>query len=81
LADGIVVHVEDANNCSVATRDGTQVTITSHGLTVPDPIYLSQGTPGALTSTEPTSGLIQQAGKAIDANTIIFRLGATAYEV
>jgi hypothetical protein len=81
LADGIVIHVEDANNCSVVTKDGTQVTITTHGLTVPDAIYLSQSVAGAATSTIPANGLIQQVGKAIDANTIIFRLGATAYEI
>lgn len=79
LTDGIVVDVEDTNNYSVATMDGTLVTITTHGFgATGTKLYLSQGTAALITATAPTSGFIQAVGKVIDTNTILFRLGAIA---
>ena len=76
LAEGIVVDVEDANNLSVTTLDGTQVTITAHGFgATGTKLYLSQGTAALITATAPTSGLIQPIGSVIDTNTIRFSLG------
>ena len=76
LAEGIVVDVEDTNNYSVATIDGTQVTITTHGFgATGTKLYLSQGTAALITATAPTSGLIQPIGSVIDTNTIRFSLG------
>lgn len=79
LADGIVCDVEDANNCSVNTEDGAWVEITTHGFgATGTKLYCSQGTAGLITATAPTSGFIQAVGKVIDANTVLFRLGAVA---
>lgn len=79
LADGIVVHVEDSNNCSVSTVDGTWITISSHGFgATGTALYLSQGTAGLITATEPSNGYVQPVGKVIDTNTVLFRLGAIA---
>jgi hypothetical protein len=82
LADGIVVDVEDADNCSVVTIDGTLVTITSHGFgATGTKLYLSQGTAALITATPPTAGLLQPVGKVVDTNTILFRLGHVAEEL
>ena len=82
LADGVVVDVEDTNNYSVATLDGTLVTLTSHGFgATGTKLYLSQATAALITATAPTSGLLQPVGKVIDTNTILFRLGNVAEEI
>jgi hypothetical protein len=47
-----------------------KVTWTGHGLTVGSYYYLSQTTPGALTPTRPTAGLLQQILFVEDINTI-----------
>lgn len=79
LADGIVVDVEDTNNYSVATIDGTLVTITTHGFgATGTKLYLSQGTAALITATQPDNGFVQAVGKVIDTNTILFRLGSIA---
>ena len=79
LADGIVVDVEDSDNCSIVTKDGTVVGVTAHGLGATGTvIYLSQGTAGDMTPTKPTSGYIQPIGRVIDANNMVFRIGLTS---
>ncbi len=66
--DGVVSAVLDADTF-VLTSVGA-VTLTGHGYTL-GPLYLSQGSAGAVTSSAPSSGVSQQVGVAIDANTVL----------
>jgi hypothetical protein len=64
-------NVADLLQLSDGSRIHTgEVTWTGHGLTVGAWYYLSQTTPGAYTTTRPTSGLVQQLFFVEDANTI-----------
>ena len=79
LTDGIVVDVEDTNNCSVTVSDGMMVTISAHGFgATGTKLYTSQGTAGLITASAPVTGYVQPIGKVIDTNTILFRLGSIA---
>jgi hypothetical protein len=64
-------NVADLLQLSDGSRIHTgEVTWTGHGLTVGAWYYLDQTTPGAYTTTRPTSGLVQQLFFVEDANTI-----------
>lgn len=64
-------NVADLLQLSNGSRIHTgEVTWTGHGLTVGAWYYLDQTTPGAYTTTRPTSGLVQQLFFVEDANTI-----------
>lgn len=66
--DGVVSLVVDADTF-VLTATGA-VTLRAHGYT-PGPLYLSQGTPGAVVSALPASGIVQQVAVAISADDLI----------
>jgi hypothetical protein len=70
LAQGVVTTVVDADTF-VLTAAGA-VRITAHGWgSTPAALYLDQATAGAVTTTIPTSGLLQQVGTIVDADRII----------
>ena len=66
--DGIVSSVIDANAFDLVPSG--PLTLASHGYTA-GPLYLSQVTAGAVTSSAPSSGVLQQVAIAYDANRII----------
>ena len=77
LCDGVIIEAS-GTEFWVATIDGTIVDATTHGYgTAGQFIYLSQGTAGDGTATQPTSGLVQPVGKAITNDVFIFRVGHT----
>jgi hypothetical protein len=76
LAEGIVVNVEDVDNLSVVTIDGSVITLAAHGLgAVGTVLYLDQSTAGDIATSKPSDGFRQMVGKIISADEIIFRLG------
>lgn len=72
VGNGICVDQPDANTLSI--RYGPHaVTIATHGLgAFGTKLYLSQGSAGVLTATEPTSGIVFYLGFVIDTNTIMW---------
>lgn len=66
--DGIVSSVIDAN--AFYFLPSGLLTLTGHGYTA-GPLYLSQVTAGAVTSTAPTSGVSQQVAIVYDANRLV----------
>lgn len=66
--DGVVSAVVDSSTFVLSPVG--PVTITGHGYTL-GPLYLSQGTAGTVTSTQPSSGIVQQMAVAYDANSLI----------
>ena len=81
VADGIVIAVPDADTAYIATRDGTPATKTAHGLGAAGTVvFLHQSSAGAM-ATGLTSGIVQRVGKVLDADTILFRLGATFEDI
>lgn len=68
LATDIVVSVEGVDDFTLASSG--YVTSTAHGLgTAGQELYVSQGTPKTLTTTAPSTGLVQQVGEVVDADT------------
>lgn len=77
IAGGIVAAVESVNAIWIATKDGTVVAWTGHGLGAAGTVaYDSQLTPGAFTSTRPDVGVIRPFLRIIDANTVMIERGA-----
>mgnify|MGYP003564659089 FL=1 len=73
-AYGVVVEVIDANTFRVSDYYA-ELSISGHGLgNVDESLYLSQITPGLLTSTEPTAGIAQSMGVVKDTNTILIKV-------
>ena len=79
----IVLASIDSNNFAYApSGKHGDVTISSHGFGgFGTNLWLSQGTAGLITATQPTSGLIVYLGYVVDANTIRWEPGLRAYEV
>lgn len=72
-ARGVVVAVPDANTFYAVCRDGSSVLKTAHGLGARGTrLWLSQSAAGAWTATQPSSGILQEVGVVLDANTILF---------
>lgn len=80
LCMAMIYNVIDTDNFWVVTQHGRKVPFT-HGTggAAGDALYLSQGTPGAVTTTKPTTGYRQQVGWILDANNVIFKLEAWSF--
>jgi hypothetical protein len=73
LACGIVIDQPDANTFSAFCGSGKQINIPSHGLgAFGAELWLSQGSAGTMTTTEPSAGWYQYVGFVIDANNIFW---------
>jgi hypothetical protein len=66
--------VEFATTSSFSVVYSGKVYVTGHGFTLGSPLYLSQGTAGAITDVEPTSGISKPIGVAISADEIVVGL-------
>lgn len=77
IPSGIVAFVEDADTVWIATKDGTIVTWTGHGLgSAGTVIYTSQSTLGGFTSTRPESGVRYPFLRVISVNSVMIERGA-----
>lgn len=77
IAGGIVEFVESVDAVWIATKDGTIVTWTGHGLGAAGTIiYDSQVVAGGFTATRPDTGIIRPFLRVIDANTVMVERGA-----
>jgi hypothetical protein len=80
VAAGIVAAIESVNAVWIATKDGTVVTWTGHGLGAAGTIlYDSQTVAGTFTSTRPATGIIRPFLRVIDNNTVMIERGAMEF--
>ena len=66
--------VESATSASFSVVYAGKVYVPSHGFTLGSPLYLSQGSSGDMTDTEPTTGISKPVGVAISTDEIIVGL-------
>lgn len=77
---GFVLAALDADTVLIVTQHGTAIRLPGHGLGSRGAMtWLAQGSPGALTATEPSSGIIRRVGPVLDADTVLY--APSAYEV
>ncbi len=79
----LVVHTPDGNTLSVLRAGNSHaVVIGSHGLgSFGAKLWLSQGTAGLITATEPPTGILVYLGYVINSTTIHWEPGLRAMEV
>jgi len=70
---GVVTQVSGPDSFVVTTHG--RAVINSHGLTVGQYYWLSQATPGLLTATQPSSGVVQGVLHVRNANTVFINIG------
>ena len=75
LATGLVTRVPTANHVEVTV--GGQIKVESHGIGADNAeFWLSQSTPGATTTTQPSTGIRQSLGQIVDSDNLILLMRA-----